>query len=179
MSKSISFRDLRLIPELSSYNEIAMLQPRMDHLISGFLKIVGFDLDYPVEYVPSLHRDMQGKVALGFRCVGEVSCNRADINSPFCDLTDRLVAASYLDTSLMDALSELVAQSPDYASLAEDGQINVEEMPALATIIFEDNWEDTEAQITVLYDLRDKIRGSAYNESGALKMPEEYHEEDR
>lgn len=172
--KSISFRDLHLIPELSGFNEIQLLHPHLDQLVNSFLADLAFDTDYPIEYVPSIHRDLQGVVALGFRAIGEVSINRNHINSPLCNLEDRLIAAGYMDSSLLEALGQLSLKSPDYSSL-----MSAEGLPWAPVYfyppqnILEDDWENSEAQIRELYKIRDAVRGSAYNASGTLKMPDE------
>lgn len=169
MSRSMSFRDLRLIPTLSKYNEIELLHPSLDAVINNCLGQLGFDLNYAVQYIPSKHRDIQGKVAVGFRAVGEISNDRAFINSPLCSLTERLVAAAQKDPSLTRELSQLMGNSINLTG--EDSGEEAEEFPIE---LVESDCDEVAKQILNLETIRDAIRGSAYNEDGSLKLPGTY-----
>ncbi len=160
----ISLRDIKIIPQFSKITELELIHPKYDNVVQEILKHIGFDIEYPIEYVPSIHRDMQNNVGLGFRVVGEVDCNRKWISSPICDITSILVAASYLDVSLMRELAEMCIKSPDYDSLAwEDlgvcdrGDYGVEPTP-----IEEEGWQEVEEEIKMLERMRDIIRGECH-----------------
>lgn len=173
MSRTISFRDVMLHSQLSHIkNEIDLLKLENDDLMEKILKQLGFDTDYPVAYVPSKHRDMQNKVAVGFMAVGEISLNREFINSPMCSPVERLVAASYTDPSLTRELSNLMGNHVNFKSLLEDeAEGDGEELPE---DMLEPDRHYVAAQISVLADLRDRIRGSMYNEAGDIKTFAEY-----
>lgn len=170
MSRVFSFRDLRLIPALSEYNEIELLHPSMDEKMNHFLGQLGFDLDYAILYVPAKHRDMQGKVGVGFRAVGEISINRAFITSPLCSITERLIAASYTDPSLTRELCQLMGNSISFKGSEADDTLH-EDWPE---DLYEPDYEEVTQQIKTLEDLRDQIRGPMHNEYGSLKTPREY-----
>lgn len=177
MSKVMSFRDLKLIPELSGLSEIHMIHPSNDNLVNKYLAQLGFDLDYAVVYIPAKHRDMQGKIAVGFRAVGEVSCNRNFINSPLCTIDDRLIAAGYQDISLAKEMATLGSAGRSYSQLI-DGEC-VEDDAVVEDFLEEETEEDEEfvaSQIAQLEEIRDRLRGSMWSDSGALKTPDEYAE---
>jgi hypothetical protein len=168
MSRVFSFRDLQLIPELSEYNEIELLHPSMDDLVNSFLSQLGFNIHQSVLYVPALHRDMQGNVGVGFRAVGSITTSREFLNSKLCSPIERLIAASTYDMSLTKELSKLMGSSVSLFTRA-DG-----EDPDFPEELVEPDCEDISNQIAMLEALRDDIRGTPYNEWGALKTPEEY-----
>lgn len=159
MSKTISFRDLKLIPELSHYNEIELIHPNLDETVKKYLGQLGFDTDYEIQYVPSKHRDMQGKIAVGFQAVGEISINRNFINSPLCDVTDRMVAASYADPSLTREMAGMMGSSTNYQSLLEDDA--VEDSGEYDAADVEDDYEWVMTQIKQLEMVRDQVRGTS------------------
>lgn len=165
MSRVFSFRDLRLIPELSKYSEIELLHPILDPTVNAFLEVLGFDLNYPVVYEPSKHRDMQGKVAVGFRAVGEISLKRAFINSPLCSVDERLIAASKQDMSLTRELAQLAGRGSTFAA-GENRLVSSEDFPPE---LIEADYDDVTSQIAQLEAIRDHIRGEERTESGARK----------
>lgn len=161
--KQVSFRDLKRIPELSVFTEFQMLQPSMDCVLLPWIKMFGIDTDYEVEYIPNVHRDLFNKVALGFRAVGEISCNRLDINGPFMDMTDRLVAVAYQDKSLLEELAELSGKVLDYRG---DGEMLIDEDNPNLVFPYElrePNYEDMVEMIARLTGVRDRIRKSVTN----------------
>lgn len=158
--KALSFRDLKLIPELSNCSELWMLQPCMDSVIHPYLAMFGLDIEYGVTYQPNVHRDMQGKVALGFMARAEVSCNRNDINGPFMNLEDRLQAVAFLDKSLLEEMAELSGKMSDYRG---DGESIIEDEPfkdMFPTEMTEVDYRDTEAMIDRLTEVCKRIRRS-------------------
>lgn len=173
MSRTISFRDLLVCEELRHIkNEIELLSIQNDALVSNILSKIGFDIDYPVLYVPCKHRDMQNKVAIGFMAVGEISLNRAFINSPMCSITERMVAASYTDPSMTRELGALMGNTVNYRRLlSEDIESEGDELP---DDMLEADRHEVASQIKVLCEIRDAIRGDMYNEAGDLKTYEEY-----
>jgi hypothetical protein len=158
--KTISFRDLQLAEELKHLNEIQMLHRSNDDLMKSVLEKCGFDTDYETEYIPSKHRDMQGKVAIGYQAVGDISINRKTLNSCVSDITDRMVAASYQDPSLTRELASMMGNTVNYKSLLE-AEDSFDEIESEAPV--EEDYEWTVAQIKQLEMIRDQIRGSNEN----------------
>lgn len=173
MSRVISFRDLMLCTKLAHIkNEVELLEIKNDDLVASVLSKVGFDIDYPVTYIPSKHRDMQNRVAVGFMAVGEISLNRAFISSSICTPTERMIASSYTDPSLTRELARLAGNHVNYKSLLEDeAESDGDELP---DEMLEPDRDIVSAQIRTLADLRDMIRGSMYNDAGDLRTYAEY-----
>lgn len=173
MSRVISFRDLMVCTKLAHIrNEIELLNIENDDVVASILAQVGFDVDYPVLYVPSKHRDMQNKVSVGFMAVGDISLNRSFVNSYLCSTTERMIAACYTDPSLMRELNRLTGNRVNYkALLADEGEGDLEELPE---DMLEPDRDIISAQIKQLTELRDSIRGGIYNEAGDLKTFAEY-----
>ena len=166
--RAMSFRDLKLIPQLSHLSEIEMLFTANDELVNACLYELGFDPKAPILYIPSKHRDMQNKVAVGFRAVGQITTDRKFLRSALCTPVERLIAASRTDMSLTYELAKLMGSSIEFK---DDGAFG--EAPEFDGTV-EPDYLKIEKEIKDLEDLRDHIRGCAYNESGALKMPYEY-----
>lgn len=175
MSRVISFRDLLLIDGLKDYNEIELLHPGMDDTLKVYLGQLGFDVDYGILYVPNKHRDMQGNVAVGFRAVGEISCNREFINSPLCSTIERIIAASYQDPSLAAELSIMYGNSINFASLHSPDVVDDNDDFPLDAI--EADYEEVLGQINTLTEIRDTIRGSYLDEFGNTKRLGDYNVE--
>lgn len=173
MSRVISFRDLRLIGELSQYNEIELLHPNQDAQVNYYLEQLGFNTAVGVLYVPNIHRDLQGKVALGFRAVGEINPASPYIDSPLCTLIERILAAAVKDISMAKEMSMMLGNSINFAIQGADELYdqNQEEFPLE---LVEPDFEEVTDQIKFLEGVRDQLRGSCYNEYGNLKTPKEY-----
>jgi hypothetical protein len=174
MNRVLSFRDLRLIPELAQYNEIELLNPELDSLVNSFLAKLGFDLDYGVMYEPSKHRDMQGKVGIGFRVIGELDINRNVVNSSLCGIEDRLAVAAYLDPTFIKEISPMLGSRIDYKAFQDEPASDTDDYAPDYT---EDDYEAVSSQLKLLTQLRDDIRGSIYNEAGDIKAPNDKKEE--
>lgn len=174
MSKVLSFRDLLLCEELAHIkNEIELLHTANDDIVEDVLRKVGFDTDYPVLYVPSKHRDMQNKVAVGFMAVGEISLNRNFINSPMCSVEERIVAAGYQDRSRAVEMQRLTGGRVSATILATDDD-RIGDENEYAPDLIEPDYEEVAKQIKQLEEIRDAIRGDKYNEAGDLKTFAEY-----
>lgn len=170
--KNISFRDLQLCTKFKGMNEVEMLKLSNDDDMAWVLGQIGFDTEYAVSYVPIKHRDMQNKVALGFMAVGEINMNRAYIESPLCNLTERMIAAAYIDPSLTKELSTLMGMRVNFRTLLENGnESSGEDLP---DDMLEPDYELVGMQISDLEKLRDSIRGSMLNDRGEAKTFDEY-----
>jgi hypothetical protein len=153
-------------------NEIEMLHPDNDKAMALVLSKIGFDVEYPIQYLPSKHRDMNNKVAVGFMACGDISINRAFVNSYLCSTVERMIAASYVDPSLTRELGALMGHHVNYRSLLDDDtEWAGDEMPE---DMLEPDFEEVGRQIATLAEIRDSLRGSQYNESGDLKTYAEY-----
>lgn len=168
MSRVFSFRDLRRIPELSHLSESELLWPKHDAVVNQALAMLGFNVNAPILYVPSQHRDLSGKVEVGYRAVGEISNDPVYLNSKLCPLIERLIWAAQKDPSLAKELSKMMGHS---VNLDEDASEEAADFPDTD---IDPDYEIIQQQIEVLTLLRDERRGSPYNDQGNLKTPQEY-----
>lgn len=169
MSRVFSFRDLQRIPALSGLTEFQLLSIEYDDLVNQHLAELGFDITKAILYVPAKHRDLSGKVAVGYRAVGDISQDRTYLNSSMCLPIERLIAASKTDMSLTRELAKLMGSNVD---LRDDGV--VEEPEDFPEELCESDADNVAYEILILENMRDQVRGSPYNEQGALKTPQEY-----
>ncbi len=168
MSKNISVSDLQLIPELSHLRMLDFIDPQYDSLISPFLSILGFDLDYPIQYVPCQHRNMQGKVVISFMIVGEVECNAKFLGSKWATIEDKVIAAGYRDIGMAASMSLSMTSCRD--STNDGGGASDGFPPDLA------NPDEGKilSEIRVLEDLLLIARGNPFKLDGSRKTIAEY-----
>lgn len=164
--KTISVTDLKLIPELAHFRPIDFIDPKNDALIAPYLKVLGFDLDYPIEYLARQHRNLQGQVVIAYMIAGEVDINSKFLTSSLATSEDRIIAAGYKDMSLANEMSRSLSTSRDYNSGV------TEAFPAELTN--PDEAAITE-QLEMLESLLDMMRPNRYGEDGCLKTLTEYH----
>jgi hypothetical protein len=163
--KTISVTDLKRIPELAHLRMIDFIDPKNDALIAPFLKVLGFDLDYPIEYLARQHRNLKGEVVIAYMIAGEVECNERFLNSPFATMEDRIIVAGYKDMSLANQMASAMSTSRDFQGAAEafpQELANPDEQAILD-------------QIDVLNGLIDQVRPGRYKDCGSLKTLAEYH----
>ena len=170
--KNISFRDLQLCSRFKGLNEISMLALSNDDNMSWALAQLGFDVEYPISYIPRKHRDSANKVALGFMAVGEINLNSSYIDSPMCTLTERMIAAAYTDPSLTRELSSLMGMRVNFRALLDSGSERGGEN--LPDDMLEPDHQYIADQIVFLETVRDGIRGNPYNDRGEFKCFSEY-----
>lgn len=167
--KSISVTDLQLIPELSHLRMLDFIDPKYDSLISPFLKILGFDLDYPIEFAASQHRNLQGQKVIAYRIIGEVECNDAFLSSAFATTEDRIIARGYNDLGLSNDMASQLTVGRDYGG-DDTGQSEKGFPPELTN---EDEDEIT-LQVQLLTDLLRIVRGNPFKQDGSRATLAEY-----
>lgn len=172
--KSISITDLALIPELGKYNYMELIHPDQDDLMAKYLEMIGFDIEYPIQYIPSQHRNMQGKKVINYVVVGEVSCNRKHLNSEWADITDRIIANSYTDRGLAEDMLSLQCPSLDYSAFHEGKEDTETTKEDIGSYFDREEEKRIVAQIKQLEELRDSIRGSMFNKDGSAKTFADY-----
>lgn len=165
MSKNISVTDLKLIPELSGLRMLDFIDPKNDSLIAPFLKILGFDLDYPIQFIPSQHRNMQGKVVIAYMISGEVECNSSFLTSEWASVEDKMIAAGYKDLGLAEDMANSLTTGRDYGSDSMEGF-----PPELAN----PDENGILQQIEVLENLLLLARGSPFKQDGSRATLSEY-----
>lgn len=164
--KTISVTDLKRIPELSHLRMIDFIDPKHDRLIAPFLKVLGFDLDYPIEYTARQHRNLAGEVVIAYMVVGDIECNERFLSSPFATVEDRVIAAGYKDLGLAKQMSSALSTSRNYDSGTVEGFPPDMSNPDEAAIL---------EQLQVLENLLEVVRPNRYKEDGSLKTMKEYH----
>jgi len=169
MSRVFSFRDLQLIPELSHLTEHRMVRLNSDSLVNKALSQLGFSLRRPIFYVPCLHRDLQGNVAVGFRATGTLNEDPLYRESSLCPQIERLLWAARRDGSLAAELARMIGHS---INLDDDSA--PEPMAYIEDEYIEPDYQKNAALIAELESYRDLVRGNPYNEYGSLKLPHEY-----
>lgn len=164
MEKTISVTDLKLIPELSHLRMLDFIDPKNDLLIAPYLRVLGFDLDYPIEYIPSQHRNLQGQKVIAYQIAGCVECNENFLSSSLATVEDRIIAAGYRDQGLARDMASSLSSSRDYV-----GEGDTE------AFVSEPDEADVTEQIQILQNLVDQVRPNMYKEGGSLKTLAEYH----
>lgn len=163
--KTISVTDLMLVPELSQLRMIDFIDPKNDVLIAPYLKVLGFDLDYPIDFIPSQHRNLQGQIVIAYQIVGEVDINSNFLSSSYATPEDRIIAAGYKDMGLANDMSRSLSTSREYSGAVEGFPLELTN-PDEAAII---------EQLNVLTNLLYEVRPGMYKEDGSLKTITEYH----
>ena len=173
MSRILSFRDLRLIPELSQYSEIDLLHPSMDDTVNKWLEEFGFNTNAPVQYIPNKHRDMQGNIGVGFRAIGTIAVGSEFLDTPLATMEDRILATFFTDPSLARELASMLNTGIRFADVPESYDESDDDFPEE---LIEPDYPEVSKEIALLETIRDAVRGPMYNESGAPKTYKEYAE---
>ena len=175
MSKVVSFSDLLACSELSHIrNEIELLSIDNDDLMGNILGQIGFDIEFPISYEASKHRNLQNKVVVGFCAIGEIDINSKYIRSNLCSLTERIIATVYTDPSLTRQLSGLVGMRMTSTMMLKESDGGEHSEEGFLDYMIEPDYEFVTEQIANLEAIRDIIRGSKYNNRGEVKTLEEY-----
>lgn len=102
-----------LADSLSGFtNEVSVIHPSNDHIVAAILEAIGYDTTQSWSYEPSRHRDMAGKIAIGYMVVGEYS--RKPEHRHMLDATDRIILAGMEDASLGRELAEMAGRRMSY-----------------------------------------------------------------
>lgn len=177
--KVISSFDLLRIEALSHLTIFDIINPANDSIVNPFLAIMGIDLDYGVNYYVAYHRTLSNETKVGYVLAGELQCNRAFVNSPWCSAMDRLIISGYNDRSLAYDLMLMNGTSVDYSTVhALDEKDNEQVQNILDNYQDKEVTERIEEEMRVLQEILDNVRGDQYTKGGTLKTPEQYHEEE-
>ena len=165
MSKTLSVEDLKVVDELSHLRTLDFINPVNDDLIAPYLKVFGFDLDYPIEYIACQHRTLSGKVVVSYLISGEVEINDSFLSSSFATTEDHMIAAGYRDLGVAEDIASAMTAGREYGGGDEgfpSDQANPDEK-----IILE--------QIKQLNDMLLVIRGNPFKKDGSRKTMAEQH----
>lgn len=128
MTISVSFRDVLTIPEFNKYNEIQLLPVEMDSKVKPYLWQFGMDTKQSFSISAVKHRDLNDKVAIGYRYNGRLRLDKEWTTSKYCDVMQRISATAYYDPSLTVELCNLIGSTTDFNKLDADTDVN-EEFP--------------------------------------------------
>lgn len=156
-----------------------MLSIENDEKMANYLYPLGMDVpDFPMMYLPCLHRNLQNEILMGYVVVGECRCDQAFRDSWMAGITERLMIASYSDTSLMRELAELSFKTRNMEEYLNDNDsLDFDEDRALFPLDqLEPSWRENEEKIAALAKILEDIRGPQYNSAGAPKSFKEYQD---
>lgn len=168
--KSISVTDLQLIPELSHLRMFDFIHPDNSEKIAPFLKEMGFDLDYPVVFEASQHRNLQGKVVIAYTIYGEIECNDSFRKGAWCSLEDRAILAGYQDLSHAEEMGKLQSRVPNYYTGGAD---KIDDATGLLWLPANQLNEDEQGildQIKILEQVLLEVRGNPFKRDGSRKL---------
>ena len=163
--KTYSVLDLQLIPELSHLRMIDFVDTKNDSLIAPFLKVLGYDLDYPLIYSASQHRTLSGKVVVGYIIAGDIEHNASFLDSSWATVEDRIIVSGYSDLGFSDEMATMLS-SRDYTGASVEGFSPELTNPDEANILM---------QIKILEDILLAARGSPFKQDGSRKTLADMH----
>ena len=159
---NISFRDILTIPAMSHLREMDLLSPENDALALPFLYDMGIDTRFPFSITCNLHRDLNNKVAVGYRYTGYMRRDKAFANSPFCDMISRVAIAMDRDVSLGLHMAGMLNQTLDFDKMVSEANIDGNEREA-EEMEDDEGFSENSKLIRTLEELRDSIRGNNNN----------------
>lgn len=167
MSRVFSFRDLiRVVPQFQGKSEYDLIRPEMDEAVHDVLADLGFSMRHAITYVPALHRDLTGRVAVGFMARGALNhYARSYLSSPLCDPIELLIAAAKRDPSMAAELAKMLG-----GKHCLDNDCAIDKEPPYDGKV-EPDYEDNLLMIQGLTQLRDFIRGNEMLDDGTMQTP--------
>lgn len=120
MCKSISMRDVLKCLEYvgkGKYNEVTLLNKENDPIVIPILHELGIDVRKSIHIMAVKHRDLQDNIGIGYRYYGTIRTDRQWINSPLCDLTERVAISAFSDLSLTRELCGLMGKTIDVSTM--------------------------------------------------------------
>lgn len=169
--KTISVRDLLLLPELSHLNEFSLIDPNNDELVKTYLHELGFDLAQPVEYIPCKHRTLQGKVVVSYLLSGELNMSEEFLSSSFATQEDREFAREFREIESGMRLQEEHEEEECHAFVSE----RKKRESALPFDQLESDSSAIEEIIASLAESLLSLRGDPFKSNGSRKTMDEVH----
>lgn len=171
----LSMRDLLLADVLCKYTEEELLPIPMDSVVNSVLNQVGFNIQKPVVYIPKLHRDMRHKLAIGYMVVGSYKTDRETIHKFVPSTLERALIYAESDITFTLELLSLLNKTVDYSLLDGDEDNRYADKEFISSLC-EPDYLETVKMLKHLEEVRDNVRGSAYDESGNPKTAWQYME---
>lgn len=120
MAKAVSMRDVLKCLEYvgkGKYNEVTLLNKENDPIVIPILHELGIDVRKSIHIMAVKHRDLQDNIGIGYRYYGTIRTDRQWINSPLCDLTERVAISAFTDLSLTRELCGLMGKTIDVSTM--------------------------------------------------------------
>lgn len=173
--RSIALADIiKNVPEFNGFTELELVKPKYDKLLVPIYSALGLDTNKPFTYYANNLRFWSGGTGVGIRAVGELKTDREFINSPMCNVIERIIISGNTDTSLMLELVNLMCHTLNFKAFFSENEEDESEHEAWPPILTEPNWKDTAEQIAALEEYILNVRGTSYREDGSLKTWQEY-----
>lgn len=168
----LSCSDLLKLGDFAGMNEVSLIHPENDEKVLNHARTAGMDICGGYAYEASQHKNMFGKVVVGYRLIGELRSDAAFRSNPF--YTTEVGTLSHLrrDVSLTQEMVKLSGGNFSYGKNVEEDAESEREYESM----YEENWQAIECEITVLNQLAFDTRGSSYGANGGLKTFYEYME---
>lgn len=159
--KVFSVTDLMLIPELSHFRQIDFIKPENTEKLLPFLKILGYDVLYPIVFRPSKHRNLQNQVVISYQIIGDIELNSSFQDSVWCTAEDKIIARGYTDLTVSEDMAAIMTACRSYGDTgSHDDGFPVDQC--------EPDEKEVLAQIKQLEELLLQIRGNPYRKDGSI-----------
>lgn len=170
MNKVISCSDLLLADSFKGWTQFDLVDLRNINAVNAVLSELGFDTNKPIFVYAANHRNMQGRVQVGYLFVGNLLPTRENINGAYATIHDTYAAYSETDEDFYKEIMALSTCSPSYsvdAALDDkipervDQEQRVEEQRILS-------------EIKQLEEILKLARGDQRKDDGTIKCAEDY-----
>jgi hypothetical protein len=166
----LSCSDILKLDDFAGMNEIQLIHPDNDEKVLNHARTAGMDICGGYEYSASQHKNMAGKVVVGYRLIGELTNTPTFRSSPFCTSEIRTLSHLRRDVSLTQEMVKLSGGCFSYGKSVEEDAESDREYESM----YEPNWQVLEQQINLLNQIAVDIRGTPYGANGGLKTWYEY-----
>lgn len=163
--RSISFRSVLKIPEFNSLVEFDILAPAYDDKVSPYLFALGVDTNREVGIDASKHRDLDGKVGIGYRYFGYERTDQQWLKSGYASIQARIEANndSDLKADLYDRAAEGIG-AKGWISMCSKAADNTDKATRRKSYYtrddeVEEDYEECLAMIETLTRVQEDVRG--------------------
>ncbi len=167
---NISVSDLLKLGDFAGMNEVSLIHPKNDEKVLNHARTAGMDVTGGYCYEASQHKNMFGKVVVGYRLIGELTNTPSFRSSPFCTPEVRTLSHLRRDVSLTQEMVKLSGGCFSYGKSVEDDAESDREYESM----YEENWQVLEQQINLLNQIAIDVRGSSMGANGGMKTFYEY-----
>ncbi len=168
----ISCSDILKLDDFKHLNEVQLIHPDNDEKVLNHARTAGMDITGGYCYEASQHKNMFGKVVVGYRLIGELTNAPSFRASPFCTSEIRTLSHLRRDVSLTQEMVKLSGGCFSYGKSVEADAESDREYESM----YEPNWQVLEQQINLLNQIAVDIRGTPYGANGGLKSFYEWQE---